>query len=66
MEGVSVAALIASLGTFVAVVFDKMKNSRCTTISCCGCIDCTRSVVDEPEYEKAPEEKPKDRKCSKK
>ena len=64
MEGVSVAALIASLGTFVAVVFDKLRNSRCTTISCCGLCSCNRSVVDEPVYEKAPGE-PKQRKCSK-
>ncbi len=63
MEGVSVATLIASLGSFIAVLFDKMKNSRCTTISCCGCIECDRSVLDEAACEKVSEEKPKKRTC---
>lgn len=37
MEPISIATFLASMGTLIAMVFDKMRNSRCTRIMCCCC-----------------------------
>ena len=47
MDPVTVTACIASVGTLFTIIFDKMRNSRCTHIACCGCIDIERDVVDD-------------------
>jgi len=48
VEPVSIAGLIASVGALIAIIFDKMKDSRCTRIICCsGCCECDRELTDE-------------------
>lgn len=41
-------ALIVAIGTLVLGLADKIRQSRCTHIECCGCI-VDRKVIEKPE-----------------
>tara|TARA_A100000171_G_scaffold17367_1_gene15835 strand:- start:582 stop:740 length:159 start_codon:yes stop_codon:yes gene_type:complete len=43
-EPVSITILIASVGSLIAILCDKMKNSRCSRIICC-CCELDREVL---------------------
>ena len=49
MEIMLLTAMLASVSSLIAIVFDKMKHSRCTHILCCGCCEIERDVIDNDE-----------------
>ena len=51
VEPVSITVLIASLGSCIAIIFDKMKTSRCSKIICC-CCEIDREVMKKEEPHK--------------
>ncbi len=55
-----ILGLIASVGGLIGLIFNKMRKSRCSNISCCwGCFDCDRDnlTLEEIKEESKPEEK---------
>ena len=47
MEIMLLTAMLASVSSLIAIVFDQMKHSRCSKNLCCGCIDVQRDVIDD-------------------
>ena len=47
-EPVTIITAIAACGSLIAIIFDKMKSSRCTRIICCGCCEIDRDVDPTP------------------
>ena len=46
-EPISITVLIASVGSLLLALCDKMRHSRCNRIICCGCCEVDRIVEDE-------------------
>jgi hypothetical protein len=46
VEALSVATAIGAIGGLIAIVFDKMRHSRCTKVICCGCCEIDREIED--------------------
>ena len=46
MDVMLLTTAVASVGTLIAILFDKFKHSRCTKIVCC-CCEIDRDVINE-------------------
>lgn len=45
VEPVSIVTVIAACGSLLAILFDKIRSSRCRhIILCCGACECDRDV----------------------
>ena len=47
MEIMLLTAMLASVSSLIAIIFDKMQHSRCTHILCCGCCEIERNVIED-------------------
>ena len=46
-EPISISTAIGACGSLVAIIFDKMRASRCRHIVCCGCCEIDRDIETE-------------------
>ena len=46
-EPITILTAIGACGSLIAIIFDKMRASRCKHIMCCGMCECDRDIETE-------------------